>query len=134
MILTTCIKQSCVIAIAMLFFCGCTSNTGPKVFVELTYNSASSDAKLHYANVISGEDKFHWYGIYPDKKKTITLYPGERSYNKVTLFYQLADDKPKQVWEGPEFLTELGYRIHITIHESGNITERSCNLPCDLNS
>lgn len=134
MILGTYIKQSCFIAIAMLIFGGCTSNNGPKVIVELTYNSASSSAKLYYANVISGGDKFHWYGIFAGKKETITLYPGERSYNTVTLFYQLSMDKPKQVWEGPEFLTELGYRIHITIHESGKITERSCNLPCDLNS
>jgi hypothetical protein len=127
------IRALFVLLIPLLVIAGCSSNDGPSVYIELTYAADSGETKLHYANVISGGDKFHWYAVSPNNTKTITLYPGKGSENKVTLFYQLTSDKPKQVWEGPEIQTEQGYRIHITILDSGEITERSCDLPCDLN-
>lgn len=127
------ITCSSLLAVALLVLTGCSSDDSLKVLVELTYSSVSGDEKLHYANVISGGDKFHWYGISSNETETVSLYPGKRSENRITLFYQLTSDKPKQVWEGPEIRTKQGYRIHIMIHESGEITERSCNLPCELN-
>lgn len=133
MILAAYIRQLCAVAIAMLLLGGCQLNNGPEVIVELTYSSASNGTKLHYVNAVSGGDKFHWYGIYPDETVSITLHPGERADTKIILFYQFAVDKPKQVWEGPEFQTEQGYRMHITIYENGEIMEHSCSLPCDLN-
>lgn len=131
MMLDIYIKQSCVIIITIFFIGGCGSNVGPKVFVELIYSGSPVGSRLYYANVISGGDKFHWYEIYPDKTETITLYPGKHSDSQITLFYQLAADMPLQTWEGPVVQTGQGYRIHITIHESGEISEQFCNLPCD---
>ncbi|VAW84799.1 hypothetical protein MNBD_GAMMA18-241 [hydrothermal vent metagenome] len=130
--LTACIRLPCVLVAMVLLLSGCTSNTAPKIIIELSYISTSSSAKLHYVNVISGGDKFHWYGVYSGEKKTITLYPGAQSDNKITLFYQFAANKQKQTWEGDEVQSELGYRIQIAIHENGEITEQSCSLPCNL--
>ena len=125
-------RPLCILAITIFVLAGCTSKTGPKVIVELTYTNASDDKKLHYANVISGEDKFHWYEIPSNQTKTITLYPGKQSLNQITLFYRYSKNNPMEVWEGPEVQTDQGYRIQITIHKSGEITNRSCKLPCEL--
>jgi hypothetical protein len=120
------------LAMGMLLFAGCMSNTGPEVFIELSYAGSSGDKKLFYANVISGGDKFHWYGISSKEKKTITLHPGRGADDRITLFYKLTQDSPKVVWEGPVFQAEAGYRIEIAIHENGKVTEHSCKLPCEL--
>jgi len=133
MMLTASTRLSCVLVVMVLLLSGCIPNTVPKVVIELSYISTFSSAKLHYVSVISGEDKFHWYGVYSGEKKTITLYPGAQSDNKVTLFYQISSEKQKQTWEGTEVQSELGYRIQIAIHENGEITEQSCSLPCKLN-
>jgi len=132
MMLRIYITHSSVVVVAILFIGGCGSYTGPEVCVELTYRSTSSSAKLYYANVISGGDKFHWYGIYSGKNEIISLHPGMHSNSQVTLFYQFEIDKPMHVWEGPEIQAGRGYRIHITIHDSGQIAEQTCILPCQM--
>jgi len=127
------IKHTLTLISIILIFGGCQSKSGVEVIIKFIYIPTSDNASLHYINVISGVDKFHWYDITPNETVGITLYPGDKSDTQITLFYQLSTNSSKQFWEGPKHQIGKSYRIHIAFYENGDIKERSCDLPCNLN-
>jgi len=118
------------IALCLSGLTGCNAWSGDVVEATVVFSGKDSAAEASEVRVIVGSDKFYFGRLAAGGKDTVTLKPGQEDDRQLTLLFTLNGEQKS--WDGPKFGMGVGYRIIMTIDPLGNVVDRHCLLPCQL--
>jgi len=116
------------LVISLMFGCNYFRTDVNKYTVTVKFNGSSTGAKLENVSAIIGSDKFWWTSFEDGEEKNVNLFSDKNAVNNLTLLYTFGGEQ--RSWESAEFAENAGYRINLIVDSSGNVTEKSCKLPC----
>ena len=108
----------------------CDDPAKDEVNVKIVFVEADPAKRLSKVAVISGGEKSYWSELGAGKAESATLKPRPTEGTQLTVQFEL--DGQRKSWQGPRFPAGTGYKIEVRVDGRGDVTERHCRIPCNL--